>query len=67
MDTSLYTTAELELKVLRHQEGRVTLPAKMLARVKAEIVRRKASRLAPETNETSNPYVVDNGQFGAGA
>lgn len=36
-----YTTAELGLKVIRHEEGRVTLPAKMLREVKAEIARRK--------------------------
>lgn len=43
MDMTGYTTAELGLKVLRHQEGRVTLPAKMLKEVKAEIARRKGA------------------------
>ena len=37
----LFTKAELELKVLKHQEGRVTLPARMLKEVKAEMRRRK--------------------------
>jgi hypothetical protein len=35
-----YTTAELGLKVIRHNEGSVTMPAKMLADIKAEISRR---------------------------
>jgi hypothetical protein len=37
---SLYTAAELDLMVIRHTEGRVTLPAKMLRAVKAEIASR---------------------------
>jgi phosphoribosylformylglycinamidine (FGAM) synthase-like amidotransferase family enzyme len=41
MNTASYTTAELELMVIRHKEGRVTLPAKMLKEVKAEIACRK--------------------------
>lgn len=35
-----YTTAELGLKVIRHEEGTTTLPAAMLAGIKAEIARR---------------------------
>ena len=44
MNINLFTTAELKLKVYRHQEGRVTLPAKMLAAVKAEIASRENGR-----------------------
>jgi hypothetical protein len=43
IDLAPYTTAELGLKVLRHQEGSVTLPRKMLEQVKAEIAKRKAA------------------------
>ncbi len=38
---SLYTTAELQLKILRHQEGRVTQPAKLLKAIRAEIASRE--------------------------
>lgn len=37
-----HTTAELKLKVLRHEEGRVTQPAPMMRVIKAEIARREA-------------------------
>jgi hypothetical protein len=38
-----YTVAQLELQVILHREGRVTLPAKMLKKVEAEIVRRNGA------------------------
>jgi hypothetical protein len=38
---NLFTTAELQLMVIRHQEGRVTLPSKMLREVKSLIASRK--------------------------
>jgi hypothetical protein len=38
-----YTTAQLQLEVILHEEGRVTQPAKLLKAVKAEIARRKAA------------------------
>lgn len=38
---NLYTKAELQLMVLRHKEGRVILPAKMLKEVQKEIGGRK--------------------------
>ncbi len=37
-----YTTAELKLQVILHNEGRVTQPAKLLKALKAEIKRRNA-------------------------
>ena len=35
-----YTTAELQLMVIRHEEGRVTQPANALGIIKGEITRR---------------------------
>lgn len=40
-DFSGYTKAELELMLVRHQEGRVTRPAKALKEIKEEIARKK--------------------------
>jgi hypothetical protein len=37
---NLYTKAELDLMIIRHQEGRVIFPAKMLKEIKAEIASR---------------------------
>jgi hypothetical protein len=41
-----YTTAELELQVVLHEEGRVTQPARLLKALKAEIALRKSRRAA---------------------
>ena len=37
MNLDLYTTAELELMLMKHKEGRVTLPRKILQEVEREI------------------------------
>lgn len=42
IDWTRYTTAQLKLQVVLHQEGRVTLPSKMLQEVKALISERAA-------------------------
>lgn len=47
-----YTTAELGLMVARHEEGRVTQPAKMLADIKAEIARRAAVKASDVSKMT---------------
>lgn len=41
MNWNLYTKAELELALIKHSEGRITYPAKMLKEIRAEIARRK--------------------------
>ncbi len=43
METTGYTTAELASMIVRIEEGRLYLPAKMLKEVKAEIARRKSA------------------------
>jgi len=40
MNMTGYTTAQLKLQVILHEEGRVILPAKMLKEVKTEIAKR---------------------------
>jgi hypothetical protein len=40
-DLSPYTTAELGLMVVKHEEGRLYFPAKMLREIKTEIANRK--------------------------
>jgi hypothetical protein len=40
---NLYTTAELQLAIVKHHEGRITYPAKMRKEIETEIQSRGAA------------------------